>query len=75
MIRTLLWDFGDTLVDQTWMLSLCDIALETQGLGFQRAEALLIDNMREDVDRWIAAGGAGYWFRGEQAFASNPIRA
>ena len=51
---------------------ICDIALDRQGLNIERAEALLIDNKSENIDAWVAVGGAGYLFRGEQAFRQSP---
>jgi beta-phosphoglucomutase-like phosphatase (HAD superfamily) len=35
------------------------------------AEALLIDNLAHNVDAWIARGGRGYWFRGDDPFRAD----
>jgi FMN phosphatase YigB (HAD superfamily) len=46
---------------------LCEIAVERLG-GTDPSEALLIDNIEENVDAWRARGGRAYWFRGDAEF-------
>lgn len=50
---------------------LCDVALERLQFAGPRSRALLIDNRRDLVDAWIASGGAGYHYRGDDAFARD----
>lgn len=52
--------------------ALCDLALARLGLVNRREAALLIDNRRDLVDAWQHAGGSAYWYRGDDAFASDP---
>ncbi|HXH57319.1 hypothetical protein [Iamia sp.] len=47
---------------------LCLQAIEQLGISASRSRALLIDNRRDLVDGWRAAGGAGYWFQGDDVF-------
>ena len=49
--------------------NLCDITLER--LGIERSSALLIDNMKRNIDEWLARGGKGYWYRGESSFVND----
>lgn len=48
--------------------ALCSRALDRLGFRGDRSKALLIDNRRDLVEAWTAAGGAGYWFHGDEAF-------
>jgi len=48
--------------------SLCRRALDRLGFESDRSAALLIDNRQDLVHAWQAAGGAGYWFRGDEQF-------
>jgi FMN phosphatase YigB (HAD superfamily) len=50
---------------------LCEVALEHLG-GHDPGEALLIDNIAENVDAWRALGGQGYLFTGDAEFAGLP---
>jgi phosphoglycolate phosphatase-like HAD superfamily hydrolase len=50
---------------------LCHRALARLGYDGPRSQALLIDNRRDVVEAWTAAGGAGYWFRGDDQFARD----
>jgi phosphoglycolate phosphatase-like HAD superfamily hydrolase len=52
--------------------ALCDVALDRLGLRGDRAAGLLIDNRKDLVDAWTRAGGSGYWYRGDEAFAADP---
>jgi len=52
--------------------ALCDIALGRLGLKGNRSAGLLIDNRKDLIDAWMRAGGAAYWYRGDDAFAANP---
>jgi hypothetical protein len=47
---------------------LCEVAVAR--LGLPRAGALLIDNVEQNVEQWVARGGRGYWFRGEAEMLS-----
>jgi FMN phosphatase YigB (HAD superfamily) len=47
---------------------LCEIALERLG-GDDPGEALLIDNIEENVNAWRALGGQAYLFTGDDEFA------
>jgi len=51
---------------------LCEIALERLG-GTDPSEALLIDNLEENVEAWRERGGHGYWFRGDAEFEIPPF--
>ncbi len=51
--------------------ALCDIALARLGFTGPRAVALLVDNRRDLIDAWQRAGGAGYWYRGDDALAAD----
>ena len=53
---------------------LADIALRSIDGDIARAEALLIDNVQANVERWIARGGRAYHFRGEARFREDPRR-
>jgi phosphoglycolate phosphatase-like HAD superfamily hydrolase len=46
---------------------LCEIALERLG-GTDPSEALLIDNIEENIDAWRARGGQARLFRGDAEF-------
>ena len=48
---------------------LCDTTLER--LSIERSSALLIDNMKGNIDEWVARGGKGYWYRGESSFVND----
>ena len=50
---------------------LADVARRGVGGAVARRDALLIDNVAANVERWIARGGRGYWFRGEARFAAD----
>ena len=50
--------------------SLCTEALRRLG-GSANSEALLIDNIEQNVREWEQAGGRGYWFRGETQFLAD----
>jgi hypothetical protein len=51
---------------------LCDIALDRLGIDRgDRSHALLIDNRVDLVEAWQVAGGAGYWFRGDERFGRD----
>ena len=50
------------------------LAIERLALGCDNAAALLIDNKKKNVDDWKSEGGAGYWFKGDQAFARASLR-
>ena len=51
--------------------ALGDLALARLGYDGPRERALLVDNRRDLVDAWTATGGAGYWFRGDEQFATD----
>jgi FMN phosphatase YigB (HAD superfamily) len=51
---------------------LCEIALERLG-GSDPAEALLIDNIEENVDAWRALGGQAYLFVSDEEFAHSEL--
>jgi len=48
---------------------LCDITLKR--LSIERSSALLIDNMKGNIDEWMARGGKGYWYRGDSSFINE----
>jgi FMN phosphatase YigB (HAD superfamily) len=48
---------------------LCEIAMTRLGCA-DPAEALLLDNIEANVEAWRSRGGAAYWFRGDEEFAS-----
>ncbi len=48
---------------------LCDITLKR--LSIERSGALLIDNMKGNIDEWDARGGKGYWYRGDSSFINE----
>lgn len=50
-------------------VELCDVAMARLGC-VDPAGALLLDNIEANVEAWRSRGGAGYWFRGDQEFAS-----
>ena len=52
-------------------VALCEEALRNFGQAIKRSEALLIDNIPENVRDWEASGGRGYVFRGEQQFTTD----
>jgi FMN phosphatase YigB (HAD superfamily) len=52
---------------------LCEAALERLG-GSDPREALLIDNIAENVDAWRALGGQAYLFVGDEQFAADVDR-
>jgi beta-phosphoglucomutase-like phosphatase (HAD superfamily) len=49
---------------------LCTIAATQLGCH-DPSQALLIDNIEANVDGWRSRGGAAYWFRGDDVFASQ----
>ena len=51
--------------------AMCRTALQRLGGGLEPAEALLIDNRPHNIDAWIAEGGTGYLYRGEDAFRDD----
>ena len=51
---------------------LCTIALERLG-GHDPGEALLIDNVSENVEAWRALGGRAYLFRGDTEFLADGL--
>jgi len=48
---------------------LCDITLER--LSIERSSALLIDNMKQNIDEWVERGGKGYWYKDESSFIND----
>ena len=71
-IEIILWDFGDTLVDQRWMLK------ELPGFsGWPKLfrdeiwDGELGNNMKCNTDEWVERGGKGYWYRDESSFISD----
>jgi FMN phosphatase YigB (HAD superfamily) len=52
---------------------LCEIALERLG-GSDPAEALLVDNIEENVEAWRARGGQAYLFVSDERFAADVVR-
>jgi FMN phosphatase YigB (HAD superfamily) len=52
-------------------VALCEIALDRLGYLGPRSDALLIDNRADLVEAWREAGGAGYWYRDDDEFASD----
>jgi FMN phosphatase YigB (HAD superfamily) len=48
---------------------LCSVAVER--MGIEPEDALLIDNLEENVRGWERAGGPGYVFRGEARFTAD----
>ena len=48
---------------------LCDITMER--LSIERSGMLLIDNIKGNIDEWLARGGKGYWYRGESSFVND----
>lgn len=50
---------------------LCQAALDRLEYRGDRSRALLIDNRLDLVDAWRRVGGAGYWFQGDEQFASD----
>jgi FMN phosphatase YigB (HAD superfamily) len=52
---------------------LCEIALERLG-GSDPAEALLIDNIEQNVDAWRARGGQAYLYESDERFAADVVR-
>ena len=51
--------------------ALSAIALERLDGRIDRNEALLIDNVPENVEAWERSGGAGYLYRDEASFAAD----
>lgn len=51
-------------------VALCQRALEILGVD-NPGQAVLIDNLSENVDRWMDAGGIGYVFDGDQSFVTD----
>ncbi len=51
---------------------ICDLALERLGIT-ERSDALLIDNIKDNVDSWVALGGKGYHFCGDEMLVSDNI--
>lgn len=51
--------------------ALCDLALERLGAAGERETALLIDNRTDNVEAWRAAGGQGYVYKDDRAFARD----
>jgi beta-phosphoglucomutase-like phosphatase (HAD superfamily) len=49
---------------------LCAVAMTRLGC-VEPAEGLLLDNIEANVDAWRSRGGAAYWFRGDEQFASD----
>jgi FMN phosphatase YigB (HAD superfamily) len=49
---------------------LCEVAAAQLGC-VDPSQALLIDNIEANVDGWRSRGGAAYWFRGDEEFASR----
>lgn len=49
-------------------VALCDIAMKKAAPSPEKAKTLLIDNTKPNVDGWIADGGLGYWFQGQEKF-------
>jgi FMN phosphatase YigB (HAD superfamily) len=49
---------------------LCDVARKQLGCD-DPSTALLLDNIAANVDDWRSRGGAAYWFRGDEEFASR----
>ena len=52
-------------------VGLCVVAVERLGHRGPRSQALLIDNRLDLVGAWQDAGGAGYWFQGDEQFADD----
>lgn len=52
-------------------VELCELALDRLGFRGPRSEALLIDNRADLVQAWVDAGGAGYWFPGDEQFGRD----
>jgi beta-phosphoglucomutase-like phosphatase (HAD superfamily) len=50
-------------------VELCEIAMTRLGC-VEVSEALLLDNIEANVEAWRSRGGAAYWFRGDEEFAS-----
>ncbi len=50
---------------------LCELALSRSAGRVQPTRALLIDNLDENVRRWRAVGGLGYWYRGDAQLESD----
>ena len=44
------------------------LAIERIGLSCTNGEAMLIDNKRANIDRWVAIGGLGYVYSDDAAF-------
>ena len=55
----------------TSKVALCEKALRALGQSIERSEAILIDNVPDNVRDWEAAGGQGYVFQGEAQFAAD----
>jgi len=65
MFDEIVMSFAEGTADKS---ALCSRALERLGFRGDRSRAMLIDNRLDLVDAWTAVGGAGYWFRGDDAF-------
>ena len=50
---------------------LCDVALARMSGGFERSQALLIDNKEINVEDWRRRGGRGYVYRDDATFAAD----
>ena len=51
--------------------ALCARAVQRLGGGSKHGDALLIDNIEDNVRDWKRAGGQGYVFRGETQFVAD----
>ncbi|MCZ6616502.1 MAG: hypothetical protein O7E57_00100 [Gammaproteobacteria bacterium] len=47
------------------------LAIERMGLSCTNEEAILIDNKRANIDRWVAIGGSGYCYSDDESFARH----
>ncbi len=54
--------------------TLCETALRRLEFAGDRSSTLLIDNRLDLVRAWQDAGGAGYWFQGDEQFAHDMAR-
>jgi len=51
--------------------ALCEAALHRLGFDGDRCDALLIDNRQDLIGAWRFTGGAGYWYRSDEALEAD----